>query len=91
MSSDVNTDTLASLPTKLEGGNPIMVQGPSVAHSPMYTWSLQGMKHYHSENFKVFDCAPLKPRTIIQGEQILSKYRHFVQHGSYWIGRFSDI
>ena len=58
--SDVNTDTLASLPTKVEGGNPIMVQGPSVAHSPRYTWNPQGMKHYHIEKFKVSDCAPLK-------------------------------
>ena len=65
---DVNTDSLASLPTKLEGGNPRMVQGPSVAHSPMYSWNLQGMKHYHIKKLKVSNCTPPKPRTIGQGE-----------------------
>ena len=58
-----------------------MVQGPSVAHSPRYTWNLQGMKHYHIEKFKVSDCAPLKGKTIIQGERISSKYRHFASVG----------
>ena len=90
-SSDVNTDSLASVPTKLVGGNPRMVQGPSVAHSQMYTWNPLGMKHYHIQKSKVSDCAPLKPRTIIQGEQISSKYRHFGQHGSCRRGTFGFL
>ena len=67
-----------------------MVQGPSVAHSPMYTWNPQGMKHYHIEKIKVSDCAPLRTRTIVQGERILSKYRHFGQCGSCRRGRISN-
>jgi hypothetical protein len=57
------------MPTKVEGEIQewSKVQGPSVAHSAIYTWNPQGMKHYHIEKIKVSDYAPLKPRTIIRG------------------------